>query len=74
MPIARQLFTDQIDNTCLDCIYLQDKVADLEQDITHLQRMLTLLTLQVSAMKQDIFGDGLLVALDKNGDPSPEDR
>ena len=66
--------SDQIDNVCLDCIYLQDKVNDLEQDLTHLQRMMTLLTLQVSAIKEELFGDGLLLPLDKNGDLPPKDR
>lgn len=59
---------------CLDCVYSQEKINQLEVQVEQIQRMLTLLTLQVSAMKHDLFGEGRLLALDRNGNLVPEDR
>lgn len=64
----------RLSDICLECLCLHEKVDQLEHQVDQIQRLLTLLSLQVSAMKHDLFGEGKLVALDQNGDFTPEDR
>lgn len=60
--------------TCFDCIYLQEQFKELQDQFDILRQTVTLLRLQVSAVKEDLFGDGILIPLDRNGDFFPTDR
>jgi hypothetical protein len=60
--------------TCFDCIFLQEQVKEMQDQLDLLKQTVTVLTLQVSAMKQDLFGDGVLVPFDRNGDFCPAGR
>lgn len=69
LPVIR---VDEL--TCLDCICLQEKLKELQDQLDLLKNSVTILTLQISAMKQDLFGDGVLVPFDRNGDFYPAGR
>lgn len=72
---SRQLPVLGIDElTCFDCIFLQEQVKEIQDQLDLLKQTVTVLTLQVSAMKQDLFGDGVLVPFDRNGDFHPAGR
>jgi hypothetical protein len=60
--------------TCFDCLFLQEHVKELQDQLDILKQTVTLLQLQVSAIKQDLLGDGILIPLDRNGDFDPARR
>jgi hypothetical protein len=70
--MRRNLVVDEL--TCFDCILLQDQIKDLQDRLDMLTHSMTLLKLQVSAMKEDLFGDGVLIPFDRNGDFYPAGR
>lgn len=60
--------------TCYDCIFLTSQIKDLQDQVDLLRQTISVLTLQVSAMKEDLFGDGILIPFDRNGDFHPAGR
>lgn len=68
MP-PRRLFTEP----CVDCIALHNEVEDLRDAMNQLSQRLSLLSLQVTIMKHDLFGERGITTLDANGD-FPQDR
>lgn len=63
--LPRRLF----DHTpCLDCIRLQTEVDDMHEALDQLTNRITLLTLQMTAMKHELFGQGSITRLYANGD------
>jgi hypothetical protein len=68
----RSLGVDEL--TCLDCMMLQNQLEEFRDRVDILTQAVTLLKLQLSAMKEDLYGDGVLIPFDRNGDFPPAGR
>ncbi len=71
MPPRRLFHNDDL--PCMDCIHLQNEIDDLREALNDLTQRVTLLTLQMSMIKHDLFGGSSITRLDRNGD-IPSDR
>lgn len=66
MP-PRRLFQAARVDMCLDCLSLQNEVEDLKEEVQQMRQRLTLLTLQLTMMRHELFGESV-TRLDLNGD------
>ena len=54
--------------TCIDCVFLRNEVEDLQHALSQLTQRVTYLTLQMTIIKHDLFGQDSITQLDSDGE------